>query len=169
MPVVIPDNSGLIPCKVTNIYLCCCVQAVSGSHSALYSSTLSSMSMQLTTSLHPVPGYGAVFALPCVFLTWWLTERSNSFNFSFIVYISHSLCLESGEFKSETVVIVTKITAKKGFFWLCSEKGCYKMLCVNTVLLTVHNIFLCLSFPPFVPPETLDDLCYFFYLCMLSF
>ena len=88
--------------------------------------------MQLTTSLHPVPGHGPVFVLPSVFLTWWLTEHSNNFNFSFIFYISHSFlvrtqntckltfmfhlfCLESGEFKSETVVIITKITVKRDY------------------------------------------------------
>ena len=152
---------------------------------------LKQLSMQLTTSLHPVPGHGAVFALSHVFLTWWLTEHSNSFNFSCVFYVSHSfwlelrihvslhlcftcfvtgcLCLESGEVKSETVVIMTKITVKRGSSGCVQKNGCHKMLYVNTVLLAVHNIFLCFSFPPFIPLEALDDLCNLFCLCMPSF
>lgn len=38
MLVVTLDNRGLIPRRGTNIYLCYCVQTVSGDHSALYPS-----------------------------------------------------------------------------------------------------------------------------------
>jgi hypothetical protein len=114
-----------------------------------------------------------ISALSFTYLTvFWLELRIHvSLHLCFICFVTGCLSLESGEFKSETVVIMTKITVKRDYSGYV-QKGVAIKCCVcehmNTVLLPVHNIFLCFSFPPFIPLETMDDLCNLFCLCVLS-
>ena len=102
--------------------------------------------------------------LPHVYLTWWLTEHGNSFSFNFIFYISHSfrlelrihvslhlcftcfvtgcLCLESGEFKSETVVIMTKITVKISYSGYVQKRAAIKC-CVWMQFCWLFTVYFC--------------------------